>query len=311
MTALRDRERPDRLQATGERIGALLSASASGGAVARDRAEELVRLTADLYGAGIERILEILCEAGRLDEAVTASFAGDELVSSLLLVHGLHPYDVGLRVARALDAVRPYLGSHGGDVQLLEVTQDGVVRLRLLGTCDGCPSSSVTVKLAVMGAIEAAAPEVVHIEVEEAAAAGASGLVPVDSVRSRLDALGSPGVRWEPVPELTSLPTGSMCSVEVAGLEVVVCRIGLDLLAYQDRCPRCRSPIRGAVLSRRLGATIGEAVLTCPTCGAQYDARRAGACLNEPSLHLNPVPLLTQGGLSSVAVPAPGITGTR
>ena len=70
-------------------------------------------------------------------------------MASLLLVHGLHPYDVETRVARALDGVRPYLGSHGGDVELLGVTDDGVVRLRLLGSCDGCPSSSVTLKLAV------------------------------------------------------------------------------------------------------------------------------------------------------------------
>ena len=88
-------------------------------------------------------------------------------MASLLLVHGLHPYDVETRVEQALDGVRPYLGSHGGDVELLGVTDDGVVRLRLLGSCDGCPSSSVTLKLAVEEAIEAAAPEVDGIEVEE------------------------------------------------------------------------------------------------------------------------------------------------
>ena len=56
------------LRATGERIDALLGALGSGGAVARERAEELVRLTADLYGAGIERILDILFDAGRLGD---------------------------------------------------------------------------------------------------------------------------------------------------------------------------------------------------------------------------------------------------
>ena len=66
--------------------------------------------------------------------------------------------------------MRPYLGSHGGDVELLDVTADGVVRLRMLGSCDGCPSSAVTLKLAVEGAIEAAAPEITAIEVEEPAA---------------------------------------------------------------------------------------------------------------------------------------------
>ena len=79
--------------------------------VARERAEELVRLVADLYGAGLERMLDILHDAGRLDDDVLAALAGDELVASLLLVHGLHPYDVHTRVEQALDGVRPYLGS--------------------------------------------------------------------------------------------------------------------------------------------------------------------------------------------------------
>ena len=73
-------------------------------------------------------------------------------------MHGLHPDDVETRVARALDGVRPYLGSHGGDVELVGLTDDGVVRLRMLGSCDGCPSSSVTLTLAVETAIRDAAP---------------------------------------------------------------------------------------------------------------------------------------------------------
>ena len=111
-------------------------------------------------------MLEILHEAGRLDDDVLADLAADELVAGLLIVHGLHPYGVEQRVEEALESVRPYLGSHGGDVELLEVSEAGTVRLRLLGSCDGCPSSSVTLKLAVEGAIESAAPEVVSIEVE-------------------------------------------------------------------------------------------------------------------------------------------------
>src|SRR4051794_11009497 len=185
----------DRLRATGERIDALLDATGSAGdprgAVARERAEELVRLTADLYGAGLARLLDIVYAAGRLDAEVLGALAADELVAGLLLVHGLHPYDVTQRVEQALDNVRPYLGSHGGDVELLGVAEDGTVRLRLLGSCDGCPSSAVTLKLAVEGAIEAAAPEVTTIEVEEAVAdpsgAPAAAVIPVASLRARLD----------------------------------------------------------------------------------------------------------------------------
>jgi len=282
--------------------------------VARERAEELVRLTADLYGSGIERILDILYDAGRLDEQMLAALAADDLVAGLLLVHGLHPYDVGQRVEDALESVRPYLGSHGGDVELIEVTETGTVRLRLLGSCDGCPSSSVTLKLAVEGAIEAAAPEVTIIEVEEQGAEqGGAGVIPVASLRSRLDQAVGPGgtpeadggASWQHVPELTDLVSGAVTTVETASTRVLVCRIGQDLFAYHDRCARCDSSLDEAVLARRLGAAVGEAVLRCPACRAHYDVRRAGACLDDEHLHLVPVPLLTGEGVTSLAVAAP------
>ncbi len=302
-----DEQAGDQLQYTGERIDALLDASGSGGVVARERAEELVRLTADLYGAGIERILDIAYDAGQLTDEVLAALAADELVANLLIVHGLHPYGVDLRVEQALESVRPYLGSHGGDVELLEVTDAGVVRLRLLGSCNGCASSSVTLKLAVEGAIETAAPEVTGIEVEEAPSEpGASPLIPVSSLRTRLEETeAEQGASWEPVPELAELAAGALTTLEISSTPVLACRLGDDLFAYVDRCARCESSLRGAALSRRLGAAVGEAVLRCPACQAHYDVRRAGACLDDDALHLSPLPLLTNDGISSVAVVAP------
>ncbi len=299
-----DPEAADRLRTTGERIDALLDASGSGGAVARERAEELVRLVADLYGAGLERVLDIVFDAGRLDEDVLALLAQDELVSSLLLVHGLHPYDVGQRVEQALASVRPYLGSHGGDVELIEVSEEGVVRLRLLGSCDGCPSSSVTLKLAVEGAIEAAAPDITGIVVEDALAAeGAESVIPVSSLRARLaeQDVGSGSV-WTRVPELADLAAGASTVVDATGTRVLVCRLGSELFAYRDRCARCEGSLSGAALSRRLGAAVGEAVLKCPGCQAHYDVRRAGMSLDDDRSHLTPVPLLTESGITSLAI---------
>lgn len=301
---------PPDLRAVGDRIDALLDASAAGGSVARERTEELVRLVADLYGAGLERMMELLHESGHLDDRLLASLAEDDLVASLLLVHGLHPYGVETRVEQALDSVRPYLGSHGGDVELLAVTDDGAVRLRLLGSCDGCPSSSVTLKLAVEGAIEAAAPEVSTIEVETGGGPAADGpLIPVASLRSRLDSPGTAGGgSWQPVPALTGLPRNSVRQVEVGDVRVLACRAGDDLLAFVDRCARCARPMPGAVLARRIGGAVGDAVLRCPGCGAHYEVRRAGACLDDPALHLDPLPLLVTDGEVAVAVPAPGPT---
>lgn len=296
-------------RASGERIERLLEASASAGPVARERAEELVRLVVDLYGAGIERILDIAYEAGALSDAVVESLADDELVSSLLLAHDLHPYAVEDRIGRALTKVRPYLGSHGGDVELIEVTEHGVARLRMLGSCDGCPSSAVTLELAVEGAITAAAPEVVSIEVVETPApTTTSSVIPVDALSVRLreqataSAVPTGPATWEPVTRLQDLPAGSVQPFQVGGQRLVLARIAADVYAYRDGCPACGADLAGASLERQLGAAT--VILTCPGCRAHYDVRRAGAGLDGVEQHLAPLPLLQRDGVVEVAVAA-------
>jgi nitrite reductase/ring-hydroxylating ferredoxin subunit len=146
----------------------------------------------------------------------------------------------------------------------------------------------------------------VAIEVEDAPAeSGAERLIPVSSLRSRLDSHAGDQASWEPLPGLTDLGPGEVVAVEVGRAAVVVCRLGSELFAYLDRCARCEGSMQGAALSRRLGAAVGEAVLRCPRCQAHYDVRRAGACLDDEALHLTPVPLLTEGGITSVAIAVP------
>ncbi len=298
MTAVPDPE------AVGERIEALLEASAVGGPVARERAEELLRLVVDLYGAGLERVLELAHEQGALTDDLLAALAGDSLVSGLLLVHGLHPYGAADRVQRALDDVRPYLGSHGGDVRLVEVTDDGVVRLELLGSCDGCASSAVTLELAVEDAVRAAAPEIVRIEVQEKSAA-TPGMIPVESLTARLRAAEpAGGVHWAAAATLDELAVGGLLRVEVDGSGLVLCRLLSGVYAYRDACAACGASLADAGMARA-PATPGSAVLTCRACGAHFDVRKAGADLDQPDRHLDPVPLLERDGAVEVAVRAP------
>jgi Fe-S cluster biogenesis protein NfuA len=132
---------------------------------ARDQARELVQTLLDVHGAAIAKLLEGIAGMGAPGHALISSLAGDDLVSSLLLLYGLHPLDLETRVNQALDQVRPYLRTHKGDVELVEVI-DGVVRLRMQGSCHGCPSSAMTLKNAIEEAIYATAPDVTAIEVE-------------------------------------------------------------------------------------------------------------------------------------------------
>src|SRR4051812_47582441 len=88
---------------------------------------------------------------------------------------------------QALDKVRPYLASHGGNVEGLGL-EDGGGRLRLRGSCQSCPSSSMTLKPAIEGAIMEAAPDVASIEAEgvlERVASPAVGFVPLERLRGK------------------------------------------------------------------------------------------------------------------------------
>lgn len=135
---------------------------------ARAHLVETVRAILDLHEAGLARILDHLDAAGEPGSAARDACVGDEVVGGLLLLHGLHPLDLETRVLRALDQVRPYLRSHGGDVELLGVA-DGVVRLHLRGNCQGCPSSAATMKQTIEEAILGHAPDAVALQVEGAA----------------------------------------------------------------------------------------------------------------------------------------------
>ena len=121
----------------------------------------------ELHGAALQQLIDKCLEVSG-GERVLDHALQDDLVASMFLLHSLHPDDIETRVLRGLDSVRPYLRSHGGDCELIGV-REGVVRLRLHGSCGSCPSSSLTLKNAVEDALYQAAPDIKEIVAENAA----------------------------------------------------------------------------------------------------------------------------------------------
>jgi Fe-S cluster biogenesis protein NfuA/nitrite reductase/ring-hydroxylating ferredoxin subunit len=290
MTGVRD---------AGERVEELIAGLRSGGGPAAAAAEELVSLLVGLYGDGLGRIVAILAEAGEDGAATLARLSDDPLVASLLLLHDLHPLDVDARIQRALDQVRPYLGSHAGGVEYLGVA-DGVARLRLEGSCHGCPSSTVTVRLAITGAIQDAAPEVTEVVVEGMTEPPGPPLLQIGSRPAASSASrpgGSPGggdVSWITLPDIGP-PSARPVAAAAGGLAVLVCAVRGTLYAYRDVCAACGVSLAAGTLDREL--------LTCPACGAVYNVRLAGRAVGDTGIHLDPLPLLTDSQGVRVAVP--------
>ncbi|MFF0342761.1 NifU family protein [Kribbella sp. NPDC004875] len=237
--------------------------------------EELLQAVLSLHSTGLEHLVE------RLGPAKVRELAEDELIAGLLLLHDLHPDDAATRIQAALDGVRPYLGSHAGGIDYLGLDDAGVVHLRLQGSCDGCPGSTATVRLAVENAVLEAAPEAVAVDVE-GMVEERRPLLTIEPFRPRED--------WHQFS--TAPPAGGVD--EFADLDLVVANPGEGLFAYRNRCAACTSSLRN-------GSLEGDR-LTCPGCGARYDVRLAGRSLDggEP---LQALPLLPEGEGWKVAVP--------
>lgn len=117
------------------------------------------------YGEGLARIIEHL-QRDDAGHVFLDALANDSTVRELLLIHGLHPVPLETRLMGALEKVRPYLQSHGGNIEFLGLEGD-VARIRLQGTCKSCPSSAVTLELAVRRAVEEACPDLLALELAE------------------------------------------------------------------------------------------------------------------------------------------------
>jgi Fe-S cluster biogenesis protein NfuA/nitrite reductase/ring-hydroxylating ferredoxin subunit len=241
-------------------------------------AEELAGALMEMYGEGLARIFAAIDEEGadRLRERLTE----DGVVASLMLIHDLYPVPLEERVQEGLDSVRPYMESHGGDVELLGI-EDGVAKLRLEGSCHGCAASASTLELAVEQALQATAPDLLGIDVE--------GVVePVGKFELPMAGGGPPATGWRALDVDVAL--GTLARAD--GL--VIANVDGALLAYRNRCAGCGGALETGELE--------GGILRCPGCGRRFDLPRAGR--SDEGLQLSPVPLLRDGGTVRVAVAA-------
>jgi Fe-S cluster biogenesis protein NfuA/nitrite reductase/ring-hydroxylating ferredoxin subunit len=272
----------DALNEAGKRIQELVEQiDALPDSPARVLFQECLESVLKFYGYGLERILQIVA-TGPEGKKVYGDLIRDGAVRGLLLIHDLYPVDIETRLREALDKVRPYLESHGGNVELIDLTND-VARLRLQGTCKSCASSTVTLELAIRHAIEDACPDLMGFEVEGVAASSA----PADAApqAKRPD--------WLTIENAPQLENDAGMSVRVAGLRLIICRVNGSFYAYRNNCPTCNAPLNPGI--------VDGALLRCGL-GHKYDVRQAGRCPDNPGVHLDPFPLLVQDGLVKVAM---------
>jgi Fe-S cluster biogenesis protein NfuA/nitrite reductase/ring-hydroxylating ferredoxin subunit len=265
---------------------------------ARELAHDLMAAVIAMYGDGLRRILDTISEARDAGTNILDQLSQDGAVASLLLIHDLYPVSLEERVTEALDTVRPYMESHGGNVELRGI-EHGVARLALKGSCDGCAASRATLELAIKQALDEHAPDLAGLEVEgisEPAAAeglGVNGggfeLPMVHAAPAELPTAGQRPARWVSLSTPSDISPGELRSIGVDGTQLLLARVDGSLLAYRDSCAACGEPLRAGELQGRM--------LRCSSCGAEFDLRRAGRAAGDEPLQLTPVPLLEDAGI--------------
>ncbi|MDB6123272.1 MAG: Nitrogen-fixing NifU domain protein [Pedosphaera sp.] len=247
--------------------------------------QDCLQSVLELHGQGLAQILHVVQDAGSDGQKVFDQLIHDSVVRGLLLIHGLHPVSLEARLHEALNKVRPYMKSHGGNVELISLEND-MARLRLQGTCKSCPSSAVTMELAVRQAIEEACPDLMGFAVEGAGDQAAPGEV----IRNgKLP----PTPAWIVLDGIGQLDNWDVKTIEAGGVPLIICRVNEIFYVYRNVCPACG-------LSFKTGG-FEKGLLRCSS-GHRYEVQRAGHGLDNPDLHLDPFPLLVENGQVKVSV---------
>ena len=261
---------------------------------ARTLAQELVATVIAMYGDGLARIIEVIGDSREAGATILDELSQDGAVASLLLIHDLYPVSLEERVIEALDTVRPYMESHGGNVELIGL-EDGVAKLALQGSCNGCAASRATLELAIKQALDEHAPDLAGLEVQgvtEPAPSHGIALpmaAPAPPPRRRSSCPSctraarsrrwpaQPTPRWVPVAESARPATGSLAALRVDGVALLLAEVDGSLLAYGNDCAPAGSRWSEAELRRRDAALPGVRGRVRPAAGRPGRRRRAPA----------------------------------
>ena len=201
---------------------------------------------------------------------------GDEVVYAVLRHLGIIKPSLHERIEQALDSVRPFLGSHGGNVEIVEIIPPDSVKIRLLGACDGCPASGLTLSEGVEKAIKEHCPEITRISKVSGLTMGKRNGETVHFISpfGRPDDSG-----WAYAAMFDEIPQREVKRANVAGHDVILSRFDNKVTCYENACAHLGLPLDQGKLK--------DGILTCPYHAFEYSLE-SGECLTVPQVQLLP-----------------------
>ena len=238
----------------------------------------------DLNKEALKRLIRSLkndpAARSQLGQAVT-----DPLIYGVLRFHGLVKEPLQTRIEKALDEVRPFMATHGGDVELVALKPPDTVEVRLIGACHGCPASSQTLTEGVEKAIREHCPEILHIiQVSK----GAPEAGQCDS-HGKTSGNGEATVHfispfalhakagWVDVAGLAEVPEGAVTERQIKSRSLLLSKRGDTVSCFDNQCAHLGMPLE-------MG-TIKNGIITCPYHGFEY-LLQTGECMTAPEVQL-------------------------
>ncbi len=246
----------------------------------QSKALKLKSAVEDFHKFGLTKIVQRLKGDPRGKELLF-ELVDEPSVYALFAMHGIIRADLSTRVSRVIDMVRPYMQSHGGDVELVEVNGDTAF-VKLHGACNGCSMSAVTLRNGVEEALKENVPEITNVEVVPSDPTPA--IIPLDAIGIEKD------VGWVKGPNVADISEDRPYRLDTNNTSIIIIKLANQLSAYRNECAHQGLPLDGGILDQEAGT------LTCPWHGFCFDAQ-SGECFTAPQAQLEPFPLRVEEGV--------------
>ncbi len=247
-----------------------------------------IKETSDEVRELVSRLLELIDEFNRVPlikivrhlksseegKKLLMEMASDPDIYALFLKYNIVKKDIRVEIAKIIELIKPYVRSHGGDVELVDV-KDDTVFVRMKGACQGCSQVGVTLTEGILEAIRNRFPQIKKIEQVNDG--------PVEGFLS-IQGVG----RWVKAVEVRRLKEGEVLTLNLEGKRVLVVLWDGKVFSYVNSCAHQGMGFDGA-------EPVQKGVLRCPWHGFEYDIT-TGECITTNQLQLEPVPLKVEEG---------------
>ena len=229
---------------------------------------------------GLTRIVQKL-KSDEAGKRLLFELVDDPAVYALFALHGIVKQDLSPKIVQVLESVRPFMKSHGGDVEFVKIEGETVF-VRLQGSCNGCSQSAVTLRNNVEEAVKSNFPQIKAVEVvpNEPPAPSLVQIAPAGNLQNK---------GWTKTLAIEDLPVGKMRAFETSVTNILLVNADNKLAAFRNECPHQGLPMDGGFLDSE------ACVLSCPWHGFRFDASN-GECLTAPTAQLEAFPLRVQDG---------------